>query len=58
MKFELNNLLDLIEINRSLPFTKNQETLDDYETNDYKFQIKIRIKDDLNFKIGSIELFV
>lgn len=56
---DLSNFLDLIEFNRSLPFTKNQETFentDDRDKSNDKFEIKIRIKDESNLKIGSIQL--
>ena len=53
---DLNNFLDLIEISRSLPFTKSSGTLEDDEEDDEKFQISIRVKEDANLKISSIQL--
>lgn len=52
---DLNSFLDQIEISKSLPFTKSQDMLDDDEC-DEKFQIKIRVKEDSNLKLGSIQL--
>ena len=55
---DLSNFLDLIEIGRSLPFTKSAGTLEDEddELADEKFQIKIRVREEANLKIASIQL--
>lgn len=53
---DLSNFLDLIEISRSLPFTKSAGTLEDEEDEEEKFQIKIRVKEEANLKIASIQL--
>ena len=53
---DLTSFLDLIEIGRSLPFTKSAGTLEDDEDEEEKFQIKIRVKEEASLKIASIQL--